>query len=265
MQSIEKTIIKTLAELEHLRMPVRKEWLFRFLLYKLTPKDLFEERLKTLIEENKIRTRGGYYSLSKIPRSKLVHLKNKIQERNKKVAQTVRLLKILPFIKAAFLFEIPLSKRRVKLIIITEKNRVYSAYHFAKLFSRFLQPDYYEGLKKFAFFVSRDNLYLEKILNDSRDPNLLFGLASLRPVLGKMFYVKFAMANPWIKKYFPNLEQGVEFDDEKGLFGFLSFMLEKIICLFKPNDREKRLRKKIKKILRGKRVVVRRELLYYSK
>ncbi|RJR31430.1 hypothetical protein C4569_02285 [Candidatus Parcubacteria bacterium] len=173
------------------------------------------EELNQLVEENKLETRNGFYFLP--GRSNLIRLRleryNIAEIKFKKALRLAKFLRFVPYIKmVAVCNTLGYSNSRdtsdIDFFIITEKKRIWLARFCSVFFLKVLdlRPKTKNSKDKFclSFFISEENLNLEKVALDDRDIYFHFWLSQLVPVFGVETYNKFLAENLWKKNYLPN-------------------------------------------------------------
>ncbi|OGY41573.1 MAG: hypothetical protein A2Y82_01105 [Candidatus Buchananbacteria bacterium RBG_13_36_9] len=128
--------------------------------------------------------------------------------------RTAKLLKFLPFIKLiAVCNNLAYSNARpesdIDLFIITAKNRIWLVRFWAVIIITLLglRPPKTKVKDKIclSFYLTEEDLDLNKIKVGAEDIYLVFWLATLWPVYERdNFYQKLIEANSWLKKYLPN-------------------------------------------------------------
>ncbi len=221
MQELQKSILKTLAWFDMFDFPLKLEEVEKYLLnHKMAPclsdrqagtamEPTIDEEIEKLIDQEKISKKDEFYFL--FNREEIVkireHRKKISLKKIKKAKRLVKFLKLIPSIKAIFLcnsvgYLNAKANSDIDLFIITATNRIWTARWWSvgwlKLFN--LRPSARNKKDKFclSYFVTEDNLNLEKTKIRQDDISLIYWLTTFRPLYYKNnLWEKFVKANEW--------------------------------------------------------------------
>jgi predicted nucleotidyltransferase len=220
-------ILKTLAYFDIFNYPLTGTEILQF-----TPskdEELFNEALKTLLEEKVIFKIGGFYSLKnrEILADRRIEGNLRATHQLKTAQRIARILNYFPFVQTVCVSG-SLSKNfadrksDIDFFIITEANRLWTArtcMHFLKKLS-------YLAGKQHWFCM---NYYIDEKGMEITEKNIFTAMeiVTLKPMAGLDCYKKFMIANSWTTHYFP--QQKSFFSSKSGLKKmFIKRMIEKI-------------------------------------
>jgi len=278
MNDIEQSIFKTLAYFDVFDYPLSIDEVFRYLfnlcdfskrsdVVEQEIRDIKEikEIINSLVQNDKIGQKDDFYFL--FGREEIIEIrKNRYEislEKIKKARRVVWWLKFIPWIKAIFicsglgLLNVE-ENADIDLLIITSKNRIWSARFWSAGILKILNMRPSEGNIKDKFclshFITEDNLNLwptrlrPAVLRDGQarqviDIHLIYLLTYYLPIYYEdNLWQKFIQANNWIKKYLANFKYGEKI--ERFIIRPQLIWLKKLICKIQFNW-EERLYKKI--------------------
>lgn len=253
MNDIEQSIFKTLAYFDVFDYPLSINEVEIRLITSLRVSDV-ETGLRDLIKQNKIEQKDGFYFLPN--RKEIVEIRkqryNISLEKIKKARYVIWWLKFIPWIKAIFICSgLGLLNAEenadIDLLIITSKNRIWSARFWSAGILKILNMRPSEGNIKDKFclshFITEDNLSLENTKIQENDIHLIYLLTYYLPIYYEdNLWQKFIQANNWIKKYLANFKYSEEV--ERFIIRPQFIWLKKLICKIQFNW-EERLYKKI--------------------
>ncbi|MFH1457464.1 MAG: hypothetical protein ABIF17_05180 [Patescibacteria group bacterium] len=212
MEDLQKNILKTFVWFDLFEYPLKLEEIFYYLVSETRHSVLeIEKNIQELLEKQKIHKKDDFYFLHE--REKIVYTRQeRYTESLKKIKKAriaVHFLKNLPFIRAVFLCNVlgyfnAKKEDDIDFLIITEKNKIWTARWFATGFFKILnlRPKKNKIKDKFcfSFYLSEDGLNLEKIkLQD--DPYLKYWFACLLPLYdNKNCLQDFLDSNLWAFK-----------------------------------------------------------------
>jgi predicted nucleotidyltransferase len=228
-------ILKTLAYFDIFSYPLTGTEILQFL--HSGDEELFNESLKTLLEEKIIFEIGGFYSLKnrRILADRRIEGNLRATHQLKTAKRIARLLNYFPFVETVCVSG-SLSKNfadrksDIDFFIITEANRLW----IARTFMHFLKKLSYLAGKQHWFCM---NYYIDEKGLEITEKNIFTAMeiVTLKPMAGLDCYEKFMMANSWTIDYFP--QQKTFFSSKSGLKKvFIRGMIEKILR-FKFGDR----------------------------
>ena len=233
-------ILKTLAYFDIFSYPLTGTEILQFL--HSGDEELFNESLKTLLEEKIIFEIGGFYSLKnrRILADKRIEGNLRATHQLKTAKRIARLLNYFPFVETVCVSG-SLSKNfadrksDIDFFIITEANRLW----IARTFMHFLKKLSYLAGKEHWFCM---NYYVDEKGMEIIEKNIFTAMeiATLKPMAGLDCYKKFMMANSWTTNYFP--QQQIFFSSNSGLKKvFIRRIIEKIFRSKFADRIEKRL------------------------
>lgn len=209
--------------------------------------------LKRLQNEGLIQEKRGFWFLK--GRERIINVRKKRTQISKaKIKRAIyytRFLKLIPFIKSISLanslsFFNAKKSSDIDLFIITQKNRLWITRTLAVFLLKMLGVKRRKGRNNdpdrfcLSFFATTGSLNLKQIYQAPFDPYLSFWLAGLKPLYGVRIFSQFITKNIWYKKELPNHRHKLTKNlQNKSFFGFLRFMVEKLINLTGANSIDK--------------------------
>lgn len=293
---LKRAIITTLSFFDITKYPLKQNELEKFL-HRTTASRLdLSIMLKRLQGKGLIAQKDNFWFLA--GRQKNVAIRKKRNTYSQKkldfAVKYIKYLKIIPFIKSVSIcntlaYNNAKKGSDIDLFIITNPKRLWIARGLSLFLFNIL------GLRDknnknrfcFSFFTTTDNLNLKSIYLEPFDPYLPYWIATLKPVFGNKYFMKFVRQNLWYKKELPNhsflfrssLRKGTTYvipgkrsaardphlgsgyparsgfwndNSELCLSGFIRFLTEKLIDFFAGNIIEKKLfkfqKRKIKEL-----------------
>ncbi len=235
------------------------------------------EEIKDNLENNQklkkvITTERGFYFLRN--RNEIIETRlqryNLADKKFKLVLRAMRFMKYVPFVKLVSVcnnlaFFNAKKESDIDLFIITGAKRIWLTRFILVLIiaALGLRPpkDKVQDKLCLSFYLSDDNMDIEKIRIAPDDIYLVYWLATLSPVYQRQgFYKKFIKANSWLNKYLPKWESKVvayryRVEDNKlnkfiyktkefvygGFFGDLFEKIAKFIQIKKMSQKKKDL------------------------
>lgn len=211
--------------------------------------------LKRLQGKGLIAQKGGFWFLQ--GRSKITKIRKKRLEisdqKLKRVFRYIKLLKLIPFIKSVSVcntlaYKNAKKKSDIDLFVITETDRLWIARALSLFLFNLLGIRGKTGEVKnpenqfcFSFFLTSNNLELNKIYLQPFDPYLSYWIATLKPVFGYSYFAKLVRKNIWYKKELPNhIFEKIE-KEKPTLIGFIKFLTEKLINFLGGKTIDKKL------------------------
>jgi len=233
-------ILKTLAYFDIFSYPLTGTEILQFL--HSGDEELFNESLKTLLEEKIIFEIGGFYSLKnrRILADRRIEGNLRATHQLKTAQRIATLLNHFPFVQTVCVSG-SLSKNfadrksDIDFFIITEANRLWTA----RTFMHFLKKLSYLAGKEHWFCM---NYYIDEKGMEIIEKNIFTAMeiVTLKPMAGLDGYRKFMMANSWTTHYFP--QQQIFFSSNSGLKKvFIRRIIEKIFRSKFADRIEKRL------------------------
>lgn len=174
-----------------------------------------KDNLLKLVQDKKIVQWGQYYFLKK-DKLKINDYQKQfplIKKNWRKAIFTAKILRFVPFVRMVAVinslsFNVATSNSDIDLFIITANHRLYTARTLIilvlKFFGLYKNKKNYRGKMCLGFYITEQNLNIEKIALKPYDPYFYFWFVSLTPLWGIKIYEKFIRHNLWIKKYFAN-------------------------------------------------------------
>ena len=226
MSNLEKSILSTIVYFDVFNYPLTLVEIWRWLFVDSELKNpRTEERFRIfdvqeILDKSeflraRINSKQGFYFLK--DRDEIINLrKEKYDFAERKFNRVIKIIKIVrhfPFIKMmAVCNTLAYSNCRdegdIDLFIICEKNHIWQTRFFVTGLLKILglrpEPDKTKDKICPSFFISEDNLNLEKIKIDD-DMYLIYWISQVFPVYDQGYYEKFLSANSWINKYIPNV------------------------------------------------------------
>ena len=220
LSDLESAIIKTMAFFDIFDYPLTLleayKWLFSIPNNKIKI-NLSEvlEQLEELKNKKIIETQNGFYffpgrkNLIDIRRGRYLLAENKF----KIASRAAKILRVIPFIKMIGVcnnaaYANANRESDIDFFIIVRQNRLW----LTRLFITFWLSIF--GLRRrrqlitnricLSFYLTDDQLNLEKIAIQPKDPYLIYWLATLAPIYRPEFYFQFLEANFWLKNYLAN-------------------------------------------------------------
>lgn len=215
MDSLEKSILKTVTYFDIFDYPLTRVELFKWLgtggdgagFYDL---DQVLERCHALQHDS------GFVFLKN--RSDLFDIRQKraaISERKfKRVLRVVKLFRFIPYLRMVAIcntlaYQNPKETSDIDLFVVARPGRIWTVRFCVALILKILQLRPGEAKKDPicpSFFVTEDNLNLEKIQLSGQDPYLKYWTAQVFPVFDPYRVSEgFFTENSWIKNYLPNV------------------------------------------------------------
>jgi predicted nucleotidyltransferase len=195
-------ILKTLAYFDIFSYPLTGTEILQFL--HSGDEELFNESLKTLLEEKIIFEIGGFYSLKnrRILADKRIEGNLRATHQLKTAKRIARLLNYFPFVETVCVSG-SLSKNfadrksDIDFFIITEANRLW----IARTFMHFLKKLSYLAGKQHWFCM---NYYIDEMKMEIIEKNIFTAMeiVTLMPMQGINCFKKFIEANSWTRNYF---------------------------------------------------------------
>ncbi len=213
--NLKQEIIKTLIRFDLFHHPLSSVELYKFLGVECSYSDLLKS-LDLLVNEEKIKHIRGFYCLPQSENiinerfKKLNYFKSKI----KKAKRFSRLVSIFPFVEAISISNIigdhNLKKGSdIDFFVVSRPGSLWLTRLFCTFWAKILglRPNKKTKTDKIclSFYISSDNLNLEKYLYNQEDFYFKYWLVGLEPIFArKNFWLKFWKNNLWVKKYLPN-------------------------------------------------------------
>lgn len=214
MNKTEKAILKTLAFFDLFNRPLTLEELW-LNLYKLeTSKMQVLFGLKNLQKNNIIVEKNTFYALTGNKNIFRDFVKTRVicKKRWRKVERTLKFLRFVPFVKNisvinSLAFKASNENSDIDILIVTKKNRLWTARAFMVLFLEILGQNknkwYKAGKFCLGFAFTEERLALESLLYKN-DIGFIYWLATLYPVIDRKIYKNLIEENAWIYDYLPN-------------------------------------------------------------
>jgi len=223
LQQLEKSILATVSYYDIFDYPLTawEIWKWLYDQEKNLPAVSFFQVYSLLMAKDsvlagRLESKNGFYFLPN--RARIVDLRlenNKVAIRKyKKALRFAKLLKLCPYIKMIAIcnslsFANAGDYSDIDFFIIAKKKRIWLARFCANFLPKFLgiRPTHGDTQDKFCFtfFVTEDNLDLQRLQIDQDDIYLKFWLTQIQPVYDPAgCYQKLLSANNWALKCFPN-------------------------------------------------------------
>lgn len=249
---LKQAVVTTISYFDIFSIPLKTENIRRFLFRTAASEMDVLIILKRLQGKGLIQEKEGYWFLSARQKIIKIHLKRRTisKQKLKRAIFFAKYLKFIPFVSSVSICN-SLSYNNAKqssdidLFIITKKNRLWVARtlsHFLFTILGIKRPRNTESAPdKFclSFFLSQKDLDLKRIYARPFDPYLSFWTAGLIPVFGFKTFNKFINSNIWYREDLPGhiFEIGVK--SEKGIVGYIRFIVEKLLNLLGANQIDK--------------------------
>lgn len=213
--NLKKEIVQTLIRFNLFHHPLSAVEIYKFLGTECSYSDLLNN-LDTLVNEDKVKHIRGFYCLP--GREEVINERfkklNYFKAKIKKAKRFAKLVSIFPFIEAISISNIigdhNLKKGSdIDFFIISRPGSLWLTRFFCTFWAKILglRPNNKTKEDKIclSFYISSDNLNLEKYLYNQDDFYFKYWLVGLEPIFArKNFWLKFWKNNLWIKKYLPN-------------------------------------------------------------
>lgn len=224
--NLKKEIIAVLIRFDIFNQPLTAFEFYKFLGIKSDYSFLLQA-LAELKTEGKISFLFGFYCLpgrSEIIKERFKRL-NYFNFKIKKAKSFTRLIAPFPFIKGVFVSNIigDHNLRQgsdIDFLIITSPHRLWLARLICVFWAKILGLRPNKKTKKdkicLSFYISSDNLSLEKYLYNQDDFYFVYWLAGLEPIFFRQLsFSEFWQNNLWLKKYLPNFTFPFCCEDER--------------------------------------------------
>ena len=211
-KTLAENVWKTVCWFDVFDQPANSKEIHRFLLHSKTSQ---KEVQQILDKDPRISKSFGFYFLRGKNTSVLKRCGNQFRAEKfwKRTLKHLFIFRLTPFLKTVSIgntlaMGFPQQNSDIDLLVITEKNRLFTARAFLTFFVQIFGMR--RGGKKIrgrfclSFFISENSLNLEKIKIAEDDLYLAFWIATLVPILGNAS--EFFAANTWVRKIFPNLK-----------------------------------------------------------
>lgn len=218
MNSLEQSILKTLAFFDIFKYPLTEteiwKWLYR------APKEVVLSDIRSVLQnsdilKNKISQTEGFYCLKGSEHFYLLRKQNNnLAER--KFARAIRLVKLyrlIPFVRMiAVCNTLAYSNARnesdIDFFVITKKDKIWLARFFALVFVQIfgLRPKENKSRDTFcfSFFIDESKLDISGV-KMTKDVYFPYWVGQLMPIYDPAgVYAKFLAANNWHQQYLPN-------------------------------------------------------------
>jgi len=211
--TVRESVLGTLAYFDLFGIPLTESDIADHLLFQMPDR----EKIAIYLRESPLVTKkDGYLSLSKDPEffAEFARKKARAAKYWKRIRHFQWLFNMCPFVKLiAVCNSLPIEdiheNSDIDLLIITERDRLFTARLFLTFFSSLLGLRRH-GLKikkRFclSFYLTEDNLNLEEIAQKPYDIYLAYWLKTLEPICGDYAtYERLIKENMgWLKDYFP--------------------------------------------------------------
>lgn len=216
--SIEKSILQTLAYFDLFNYPLTPEELF---VYLWKPPQMRREDCemiaKNLAQKRNIGNKNGYYFLA--GRENIIADRERGQTYGKqkiiKAGRAARLIREVPFLKAIFISSsvaagTALPSSDIDFFIITETKRIWLVRFFTNLILRLLGLRVYGSKIKdkicLCYFVDTDHLNMAPVRTCEEDIHNAYWLHQMLPIYDPQnYYARFIQANRWTERLLPNI------------------------------------------------------------
>lgn len=220
-ENLRKSILQTLAFFDIFEHPLTKEELFKYLYCADGQRPADYTNFIIQLEHQAslpgaAKQSQGFYFLP--GREEIVATRQRrvkiVEEKMRIAAHGIKKLRWAPFVRAVFVCNTVAMTSAdeagdIDVFIIVKKGRIWLARLSATLIlSLFRLRRTKKKIKNricLSFYVTDDNLNLEKIAIEQPDIYLIYWIASLIPVYApENFFEKIQQANKWVEKYLPN-------------------------------------------------------------
>lgn len=214
-ENIKKEVLRTVIWFDLFFHPLTSFEVFKFLKISSNYNEVLLI-LSELSSENKIINKDGFWCL--INREEII--KDRFKRLNyfklkiKRAKKFVKFISVFPFVRGVAVANIigdhNLKKGSdVDLFIISSANKIWLCRFFCTFLAKILglRPNRKTKQDKIclSFYVSEDNLNLEKYLYNNKDLYFIYWFTGLQPIFFKTgVWEKFWQENIWLKKYLPN-------------------------------------------------------------
>jgi len=279
---LKQAIITTVSYFDIFSIPLKTEDIQKFLFRTSASEMDVLIILKRLQGEGLIQEKDNYWFLKGRQKIIKIHQKRTVvsEKKLKRAKFYAKLLGFVPFVGSVSVCN-SLSYHNAKkssdidLFIITKKNRLWISRTLSHILFKILGIKRPRNVEKspnkfcLSFFLSQDNLNLDRIYARPFDPYLSFWIAGLIPVFGFKSFKKFINKNIWYRQDLPGHFFSLKIKSEKGVVGYLRFILEKLLNLFGASQIDKWLYKwQAKRVLEeadsseiGVGIIAKREIL----
>ncbi|MBU1132159.1 hypothetical protein KKC32_02855 [Patescibacteria group bacterium] len=216
MRKIEKNISETLAYFNLFQMPLTS-WEIYKNLFNPEKNYFFSEILETLenMKNKSLHEQEGFYFFAGEEKNIAIRKERYLiaNEKIKKARQYLRLIGILPFVRAIFIcndlgyLNAP-EGSDIDLAIIAKKNRIWTARFFSTLLMAILRKRPTAKSRKnkicLSFYITEDNLSLEKIAYEN-DIHFVYWINQFMPIFQmENLAERFSTENEWTRRFLPH-------------------------------------------------------------
>jgi len=215
LQNLQKRILITITYFDIFRYPLTALEIYRWFLSMDNEKVSLKE-IKENIDTEKIEFQDGFYFLK--GKSHLVNQRRQryviAEKKYQKALRVINILKTFPYIKMigianSLAYSNSDVSSDIDLFIITTKDKIWQARFLVSTYLKVLglRPKIGDTKDKIctAFYITEDNLNLEKYKSEERDYHFAMWLSQIVPVYDKGIAEQFFAENSWIKKFMPNV------------------------------------------------------------
>ncbi len=222
MDETQKSIIKTLSFFSLFSYPLTKEEIFIYLWQIKIDRSILFEKLEEMVNSKILAEKYGYYFLSDrdITENRRQHLLE--SESKLKIARkAIKKISGIPFVKAVFVcnstaFGTAEKNSDIDLVIVVQKGRLWLVRFFSNLilllFGLRVSKNHTGNKICLSFYISAEDLDLQKIRILPEDIYLCFWLAALLPVYDpQKIREKIIKENIWFQELLPNFSKSLSF------------------------------------------------------
>ncbi len=215
-KNLKEEILKTITWFDLFFHPLTSFEVFKYVNYPCKLNDVIVE-LENL--SYKIKSKNGFYYLARqeeIIEERFRRL-NYFKKKIKRAKKFSKLISKIPSVSGVAVSNIIgdhnlRESSDIDFFIITSPGKIWLTRFFCALLAKTLNLRPNNRTKKdkicLSFYISSNNLNLEKYLLNSKDLYFIYWLAGLEVICDKKnIFNKFYQENNWLKKYLPNFSQ----------------------------------------------------------
>ncbi len=212
-ENLEKSIIKTLVFFDLFNQPLSLFEIYKYLNIKSNLFDIFA-CLKNM--GSGVKSKNGFYCLQDREELIIERFKkyNYFKRKIKRAIFFSKLISFFPFVRGVAVSNVIADhnlrdESDIDLFIISSKNRIWLTRFFCTSLAKLLSLRPNKKTKKdkicLSFYVSENNLNLEKYLYNEDDYYFIYWIAGLEVLVNKNgVFENFFLENSWVKRYLPN-------------------------------------------------------------
>ncbi|MDD3711104.1 MAG: hypothetical protein PHP37_00655 [Patescibacteria group bacterium] len=249
-KNLRTEILKTITWFDLFSHPLTIFEIFKYINYSCKLNDVIVE-LENF--SDKIKNKNGLYYLS--GREDIIEERfkrfNYFKKKIKRAKKFSKLISKIPSVSGVAISNIIgdhnlRESSDIDFFIITKSGKIWLTRFFCTFLAKILhlRPNHKTKKDKIclSFYISSDNLNLEKYLLNDKDLYFIYWLVGLEPIYDKKnIFSKFYQENSWLKKYLPNFSQSFQLSITPFEFktispGFIEKILKKIQLNIMPRE-----------------------------